>query len=33
MDLKKKEAADKEVLADLSDPEKKFWVSTDLDPK
>jgi hypothetical protein len=30
---KKKEATDKEVLADLNDPEKKFQVSTCLDPK
>jgi hypothetical protein len=34
VDLKKKnEATDKEVPADLSDLEKKFWVSTCLDPK
>jgi hypothetical protein len=33
VDLKKKEVADKEVLADSSDPEKKFQVSTGLDPK
>jgi hypothetical protein len=33
VDLKKKEAADKEVPADLNNPEKKFWVSTGLDPK
>jgi hypothetical protein len=33
MDLKKKEAADKEVPADLSDPEKKFRVSTCLNLK
>jgi hypothetical protein len=32
-DLKKKETIDKEVLADLNDPKKKFWVSTSLDPK
>jgi hypothetical protein len=29
----KKEDADKEVLADLNDSEKKFWVSISLDPK
>jgi hypothetical protein len=29
----KKEAVDKEVLANLNDPEKKFWLSTRLDPK
>jgi hypothetical protein len=33
MDLKKKEATDKEVPANLSDPEKKFQVSTCLNPK
>jgi hypothetical protein len=33
VDLKKKEAANKEVTADLSDPEKKFRVSTCLEPK
>jgi hypothetical protein len=32
-DLKKKEATDKEVSANLNDPEKKFWVNTCLDPK
>jgi hypothetical protein len=31
--LKKKEAADKKVPVDLNDLEKKFWVSTCLDPK
>jgi hypothetical protein len=31
--LKKKEVVDKEVLTDLRDPKKKFWVSTSLDPK
>jgi hypothetical protein len=30
---KRKEATDKEVLADLNDLEKKFQVSTRLDPK
>jgi hypothetical protein len=30
---KKKGAADKEVLANLSEPEKKLRVSTGLDPK
>jgi hypothetical protein len=30
---KKKEATDKEVPTDLSDPKKKFRISTDLDPK
>jgi hypothetical protein len=33
VDLKKKEAADKGVPVDLNDPEKKFQVSTSLDPK
>jgi hypothetical protein len=33
VDLKKKEVADKEVPANLNDPEKKFWVSTSLDLK
>jgi hypothetical protein len=33
MDLKKKEAVDKIVLADLNDLEKKFLVSIGLDPK
>jgi hypothetical protein len=33
VDLKKKEAADKDVPVDLNDPKKKFRVSTDLDPK
>jgi hypothetical protein len=33
MDLKKNEATYKEVLADPNDLEKKFWVSTSLDPK
>jgi hypothetical protein len=32
-DLKKKEAIDKEVPADLNDPEKKFRVSTCLNLK
>jgi hypothetical protein len=33
VDPKKKEGADKEVPTDFNDPEKKFWVSTCLDPK
>jgi hypothetical protein len=33
VDPKKKEVVDKEVPANLSDPEKKSWVSTGLDPK
>jgi hypothetical protein len=33
MDLKKNEATYKEVPADPNDLEKKFWVSTSLDPK
>jgi hypothetical protein len=33
VDLKKKEAVDKEVPADLNNLEKKFRVSTSLDPK
>jgi hypothetical protein len=33
VDLKKKEVADKEVPTDLNDSEKKFQVSTCLDPK
>jgi hypothetical protein len=33
MDLKKKEVVDKEVLADLNDPKKKFRVCTVLDPQ
>jgi hypothetical protein len=32
VDLKKKEVVDKEVPADLNDLEKKFRVSTALDP-
>jgi hypothetical protein len=30
---KKKGADDKEILADPSNPDKKPWISTDLDPK
>jgi hypothetical protein len=33
VDLKKKEAGDKEVPTILNDPEKMFRVSTSLDPK
>jgi hypothetical protein len=33
VNLKKKEPTNKEVPAELNNPEKKFWVSTCLDPK
>jgi hypothetical protein len=33
VDEKKKEAADKQVPANLNDLKKKLWVSTGLDPK
>jgi hypothetical protein len=33
MELKNKDTTNKEVLTNLNDPEKKFWVSTSLDPK
>jgi hypothetical protein len=32
-DDKKKGAIDKEIPADLSNPDKKLWISTGLDPK
>jgi hypothetical protein len=32
-DNKKKGADDKEILADPSNPDKKLWISTNLDPK
>jgi hypothetical protein len=32
-DDKKKGADDKEVLVDSSNPNKKFWISTDLEVK